>query len=271
MRPDEPLLDLAVEGTRARARSRVPADLRYFDGHFPGAPVVPGFVWVDWAFRVARRHLGCDAAPSCLEALKFHRGLGPGDAFALEVAWESDRLRFVAESEGEPVASGRARFGRWTAPASTESGVVPASEWPLRLPHQGAMRLLDGVVAHEAATTCCVATLREEMPLCADGRAPGWLAIELLAQGMAAAGGLRDPDDAAPARGFLAGARRLTLRTEAFALGQPHWVRAEHLRGDRGLVAFDCALGRGPVPVDRGSAHANALAHGMLTAFVESG
>ena len=47
----------SVVGPAAQIDFVVPNDLEYFDGHFPGAPIVPGVVQIKWAIDGARRCL----------------------------------------------------------------------------------------------------------------------------------------------------------------------------------------------------------------------
>jgi predicted hotdog family 3-hydroxylacyl-ACP dehydratase/3-hydroxymyristoyl/3-hydroxydecanoyl-(acyl carrier protein) dehydratase len=266
----EPVLsDVTRTSDGLRVEGHVPEELVYFEGHFPGQPVVPGVVLLHWALGLARRELDLRAAPGALEAVKFQRSLLPGESFALALVPGPERIDWRYTREQEPVASGRARFeGSPAAHEPVTREAWPETGPPLRLPYAGAMRLVDRVLAQDGPVTLCGATVRPDTPLCDGTAAPSWLALEWLGQGMAAAGGARRPDDAPPVLGLLASARRITLRTDRFRVGERLWIRAEHLRGERGAVAFACALGVGALPTGRAQAEAGALAHGALTAFV---
>jgi 3-hydroxymyristoyl/3-hydroxydecanoyl-(acyl carrier protein) dehydratase len=87
----------------------VPPDLRYFDGHFPDAPVVPGIVQIKWAVELARRYLGTGLGFGGMEALKFRRAMTPGTraTLALEYTESSGKLRFAFASADVRYSSGR--------------------------------------------------------------------------------------------------------------------------------------------------------------------
>ena len=78
-------------------RLRVPHNLAWFEGHFPGAPVLPGVVQVDWAAWFARLYFGFDAEATNVSNLKFQRVVLPGDVLRLELSLrrEKGELEFI--------------------------------------------------------------------------------------------------------------------------------------------------------------------------------
>lgn len=258
-----------------RATARVPADLAHQAGHFPGHPIVPGFMQVAWALAQARAHLAVTGGVTTFEALKFPSPLLPGAECELELALAGEVLRFTLGGGGEVFSSGRLRISEELGVhASSAESAASASVAPLRIPHASSSRLLESVVRHEGPSLTALARLPVDAPLCdADGGGASCLAIELLGQAMAAHGGLSGSQASAaePRRGFLVSARRIVLRTRQFRLGERLWVRADHVRGEEGMVAFRCALGSGEIPGDEAEAQGRALAFGSLAAFVESG
>src|SRR5688572_17623989 len=101
------------------------------------------------------------------------------------------------------------------------------------LPHRGRAVLLRRVVAHDAAsTTCEVDPAASELWKNADGSVPATVALEYMAQTIAAHGGLSDRESGREARpGFFLGSRRLEFRIRRFEPGELLEVTARHLRG----------------------------------------
>ena len=97
------------DGDECALQLAVPADLDYFPGHFPQAPVLPGAVQVGWALQLAASHLG--TAPRCreMEALKFQHLLQPGDTVTLSLRLDRARgkLHFSYREGDVTYSSGR--------------------------------------------------------------------------------------------------------------------------------------------------------------------
>ena len=92
---------------------RLPADLLYFEGHFPGHPILPGVVQTDWAIRYGREKLPVTGDFKALEALKFQLILQPGDEPDLELEYKPERnaLSFRYLSPRGRHSSGTVIFG----------------------------------------------------------------------------------------------------------------------------------------------------------------
>ena len=96
-------------------RVRIPWDLAFLDGHFPGFPVVAGVVQVHFAMRALEQLLGEAPALEALEELKFHAVLTPGQEAILRVELREDGARFRfsladAADAQRLFASGRGRL-----------------------------------------------------------------------------------------------------------------------------------------------------------------
>jgi 3-hydroxymyristoyl/3-hydroxydecanoyl-(acyl carrier protein) dehydratase len=71
------------------------ADLLAFQGHFPGNPILPGVVQVDWAIHFGTAAFGPLGAFRGIDNLKFHAIIRPGEVVELHLGFErGERLRF---------------------------------------------------------------------------------------------------------------------------------------------------------------------------------
>ena len=88
----------------------VPLDLAHFSGHFPGTPVLPGVVQIDWAQQLARALIK-DLPPlfGGMEVLKFQQLVRPGDRLQLTLRFDAERnkLYFTFRSGEANCSSGR--------------------------------------------------------------------------------------------------------------------------------------------------------------------
>jgi 3-hydroxyacyl-[acyl-carrier-protein] dehydratase len=94
----------------------IPAQHPAFDGHFPGAPLLPGVVLLDEMLRAVeelRPDRGATAGQASAAAgwtiatAKFLQPVRPGDALTLEhEALTNGAIRFAIRSAGRAVATG---------------------------------------------------------------------------------------------------------------------------------------------------------------------
>ena len=110
-----------------------------------------------------------------------------------------------------------------------------------RIPHSGAMCLLDAVLAWDDAHIRCVATSHQDPanPLRSKGQLAAVCGIEYAAQAMAVHGALGDTTQARPRAGFLASVRSV----EAFVarldtIDTPLDIVAERIGGDGNNVLY---------------------------------
>jgi 3-hydroxymyristoyl/3-hydroxydecanoyl-(acyl carrier protein) dehydratase len=85
----------------------VPHELRYFAGHFPGLPILPGVVQLQWAIVFASRYLGVEGGIGRVTNLKFSRILQPGDAVTLVLERAPAGFGFRFETGAGTCSSGR--------------------------------------------------------------------------------------------------------------------------------------------------------------------
>jgi 3-hydroxymyristoyl/3-hydroxydecanoyl-(acyl carrier protein) dehydratase len=78
-----------------------------YEGHFPGAPVLPGVVLLDEAIHAIERADGGQPRGWRVGAVKFLRVVGPGEPLALErELLANGTIRFTILSSGQTVAIG---------------------------------------------------------------------------------------------------------------------------------------------------------------------
>ncbi|CAB3644880.1 AMP-binding protein [Paraburkholderia rhynchosiae] len=87
---------------------RVPPALAHFAGHFPGLPILPGVVQVDWAMRLAAEQLPCVRGLTSIDRLKFMAPVSPGAVLKLTLAHDAarQRVQFAYRLDERECASG---------------------------------------------------------------------------------------------------------------------------------------------------------------------
>ncbi|WP_426161762.1 AMP-binding protein [Pseudoduganella sp. R-34] len=113
-RPRFPLVrELANEDGRVLLEITAPARLRYFDGHFDVAPILPGVVQVDWAIHYGRQYFDLPAQFKSMSQLKFQQVIGPEKPVQLELAYDAAKhsLRFSYSSAAGQHSGGRVALG----------------------------------------------------------------------------------------------------------------------------------------------------------------
>jgi 3-hydroxymyristoyl/3-hydroxydecanoyl-(acyl carrier protein) dehydratase len=82
-------------------------DLRWFDGHFPGQPILPGVAQLHIASSLAEEAWGIVATGSEMSRIKFRHIMQPGDIVTLMLVRNgTDRLDFRYLQGDEVMASG---------------------------------------------------------------------------------------------------------------------------------------------------------------------
>lgn len=81
------------------------ADHPVFAGHFPGHPIVPGVLLLDWAQAAIEAQLG-EPVLALTEA-KFHSPATPADVLELDFEVGISVVRFEIRSAARKIASGR--------------------------------------------------------------------------------------------------------------------------------------------------------------------
>ena len=126
------------------------------------------------------------------------------------------------------------------------------------IPHSGSMRLLSRLLEHtRERTVCAIDPVDSELFRDPDGRVPAWVALEYMAQCVAAHGKLLDGLEA-PRPGFLVGAKQVTLHRDAFSPDESLEVTARVVQRLGRLASLECELYAG----------GELVAEGALSVFV---
>lgn len=90
----------------------VPAELSWFEGHFPQAALLPGVVQTTWVAEFGRRYFALPPQFRSMHNMKFMRFIMPGTALSLHLRYAADKreLTFEYRQGVEVCASGRLGF-----------------------------------------------------------------------------------------------------------------------------------------------------------------
>ncbi len=114
------------------------------------------------------------------------------------------------------------------------------------VPHAAPMLLLDEVRAGDETRAECGVFLRDDSPFVEGGRVRSTLALEYMAQCVAAWAGLQGRLRGEAVRvGYLLGARDVSFAVDHFAVGDELRIEATKVWGDLVLGHFACAVRRG--------------------------
>ena len=70
----------------------------FFDGHFPGQPILPGVFQLEMVRSAAEWMLNRSLAISTVRKAKFHRPIRPGDTVRLQVKLTAEANEFFAQA-----------------------------------------------------------------------------------------------------------------------------------------------------------------------------
>ena len=126
------------------------------------------------------------------------------------------------------------------------------------LPHRGPMLLLDELVALDETGATCRLSLRPDSTFVAGGRVPATLALEYMAQCVAAYAAARPRQPGGrPRVGYLVAVRELRLEIDAFDVGDTLDVHARCEWGQAQAGRFECSVER----------QGQAVAHAIVSVY----
>jgi len=98
-----------------RAVIQVPATSPWFEGHFPGEPVLPGLAQIGMVFDVIKKASEGELRVLSVSRVRFKRIVRPGDRLeiiATPLKKEADAYTFQIHIQGDQVSSGVVRLKR---------------------------------------------------------------------------------------------------------------------------------------------------------------
>ncbi len=110
----EPLVIRERRSTQARSYAfHVPADFSWFEGHFPGEPILPGIAQLWLAIRNGRALTGHAGQPTAIQQLKFKVPIRPDQILELNLQSTDggETILFSYRSGRGEHASGRLAYG----------------------------------------------------------------------------------------------------------------------------------------------------------------
>jgi 3-oxoacyl-[acyl-carrier-protein] synthase-1 len=111
--------------------------------------------------------------------------------------------------------------------------------------HRAPMRWVDEVLDVEPESVHCRLTIREDHVFVHEGQVEPIVAVEWMAQAIAALAGMRDRqknEDVRP--GYLIAVPEATFHVDAFAVGDVLDLHARRVWGDDELASFECRVER---------------------------
>lgn len=106
----EPRFLRRIGADTAEAEIALPADHPAFAGHFPGRPILPGVVQLDWAVRLSAVAFDLPPLPARHVQVKFVNLVTPNQTLSLYLNRMGETIRFEFRVGEATVSSGRFRF-----------------------------------------------------------------------------------------------------------------------------------------------------------------
>ena len=165
----------------------VPADGPYFEGHFPGRPILPGIVELALVAE-ALAPGGSASEISTIPFTRFRSLVLPGDRLEVSsMPRESGGARFEVRRAGALVANGALTFGEARRNDLGTHAVAarrPAAAPPVRdlIPHRPPALFVDRILGEADDGATCLGRVPAEFALVSEGSAPALVALEAAAQ-----------------------------------------------------------------------------------------
>jgi len=108
-----------------RAVIQIPAASPWFDGHFPGEPILPGLAQIGIVFDAIKKASEGELRVLSVSRVRFKRIVRPEDrleVIATPLKKEADAYTFQIQIQGDQVSSGVVRLKRKTSANESSAG-----------------------------------------------------------------------------------------------------------------------------------------------------
>jgi 3-hydroxymyristoyl/3-hydroxydecanoyl-(acyl carrier protein) dehydratase len=110
MLPMPETISSRASGASATYQLRVQPTLEHFRGHFPGFPILPGIVQLDWAVQFGRRHFEGLGESTGVDNFKCQALVFPDAELTLELRRDETGLHFRYFDAQRTYSSGKILF-----------------------------------------------------------------------------------------------------------------------------------------------------------------
>jgi predicted hotdog family 3-hydroxylacyl-ACP dehydratase len=194
-----------------KATVQVPAGGAWFEGHFPGRPILPAVSELALMLATLEREAGGFISLRGIAHARFRRLVLPGDCLELASRdLDGGRLRVELKRDGAPVANAEFILGAPSAPVASTfpAPLLPAGAPPLDslLPQRPPGRFVTAIAGETQDGLMCTASLPAASALVVGGSAPAFVVLEAAAQTAAVWEALRrwrEGGTAAPRVGYV--------------------------------------------------------------------
>lgn len=207
------------------AHISISSESGYFDGHFPGKPILPGVVQIALVQDSLEEAIGEDVSLRGIVFTRLRQVVLPGETLDLTTKKsEGDRLRFDLKRDGALVTNGEFLLGPLLVPGDSKhpdlgGGEVIADVPSIDnlLPHRPPMCFIQKILAETPDSIICMANIPSECALVKEGYVPAVAGVEAAAQAAAAWETLQRQSTggkAGPRVGYLVALRDVTFFVE---------------------------------------------------------
>jgi 3-hydroxymyristoyl/3-hydroxydecanoyl-(acyl carrier protein) dehydratase len=221
------------------AREALRFDASVCEGHFPGRPIVPGFLLLAaaWAHCAGPR-AGSRPVAIGVRHARFRQTVGPGEQLSVTERSDGGAVRMDVRRDSSVVADAVFVTGELSrlAPIEHSASNAPvagheltSAELDSLLPHRPPMRMITSVEQKDVDAIVCTASIPFSCGIVSEGSATILAAVEAAAQAAALWASLRDGDGDGgdgPRMGYLVGVRDLAWSVPTIAAGQRFRVSA---------------------------------------------